>query len=137
MLRPARRLALLRELSVAAGDEPYVVHGRALLLGGDLVVVLWGGAAHVGAVGLAQPRPSRRDPRRRGATCSVFTLLGHEEDVVVKRVAERLAAALDRPVVVSAGLHWDDLTADGIARVLAACDECADALLAQLGKEAT
>lgn len=128
---------LLQEFSVAAGGEPYVVYGRALLVGGDLVVVLWGGAAHIGAVAIAQPRPSRRDPHLRRASTSVFTLLGHEEDVVVKRVAERLAAALDRTAVVSAGLHWDDLTADGIARVLAACDEWTDALLAQVGRGTT
>ena len=86
-------------------------------LGKDYLLSLWGGVAHIGAVAMAQPRPSLADPERLSATASVFCYLGHKEDDVVKFVAERLAAALAAPVVVAAGLHWDRLTPAGIKQV--------------------
>ena len=79
-------------------------------LGDDLLVSLWGGTRpHIGAVGIALPRPSLADPRRTSATSSNYTFLGHKEDVVVKQVSEAISAALCKNVVVTAGLHWDDL----------------------------
>jgi succinylglutamate desuccinylase len=44
------------------------------------------------------------------ATSSTFTYVGHKEDAVVKRISELLASRLKTKVVVSAGIHWDDLT---------------------------
>jgi gallate decarboxylase subunit D len=86
-------------------------------LGKDFLLSVWGGVAHIGAVAMAQPRPSLANPSRLSATASVFCYVGHKEDSVVKEVAERLAAALDAKVVVAAGLHWDDLTPEGIQQV--------------------
>jgi len=79
-------------------------------LGDDLLVSVWGGTRpHIGAVGIAVPRPGLADPCRTSATSSNYTFLGHKEDALVKQVSEALAAALDRNVVVTAGLHWDGL----------------------------
>jgi hypothetical protein len=79
-------------------------------LGDDLLVSVWGGTRpHIGAVGIAIPRPSLDDPQRVSATSSNYTFLGHKEDAVVKQVSESIAAALGRNVVVTAGLHWEGL----------------------------
>jgi hypothetical protein len=86
-------------------------------MGDDYLLSIWGGEPHIGAVAMAQPRKSLTDPARRSATASVFCYVGHKEDEVVKEVSERLASALDAKVVVAAGLHWDNLTGDGIAQV--------------------
>jgi hypothetical protein len=87
-------------------------------LGEDYLLSVWGGDPHIGAVAMAQPRPSLTDPDRMSATSSVFCYLGHKEDEVVKEVSERLAAALQAKVVVAAGLHWDDLGPEGIRQVV-------------------
>jgi len=86
-------------------------------LGKDFLLSVWGGVAHIGAVAMAQPRPSLADPERLSATASVFCYVGHKEDSVVKEVSERLAAALGAKVVVAAGLHWDNLQPEGIRQV--------------------
>ena len=52
---------------------------------------------------------SRTDPERTSATSSNYTFLGHKEDVVVKQVSEAISAALGKNVVVTAGIHWDNL----------------------------
>jgi len=87
-------------------------------LGSDFLLSIWGGAAHIGAVAMAQPRPSIADPSRRSATASVFCYVGHKEDEVVKEVSEQLAAELGGRVVVVAGLHWDRLAPSGIEQVM-------------------
>lgn len=86
-------------------------------IGEDYLLSLWGGAAHIGAVAMAQSRPSLEDPSRLSATASVFCYVGHKEDEIVKEAAELLASALGSRVVVTAGMHWDHLTRADIARV--------------------
>ena len=97
--------------------EGFLVEALWQRLGKDFLLSVWGGVAHIGAVAMAQPRPSLADPGRLSATASVFCYVGHKEDGVVKEVSERLAAALDAKVVVAAGLHWDDLDPEGILQV--------------------
>jgi hypothetical protein len=98
-------------------EEGFLIEALIQQLGKDLLLSVWGGAAHIGAVAMAQPRPSIADPSRLSATASVFCYVGHKEDEVVKEVSERLASALGTKVVVAAGLHWDNLTPAGIGQV--------------------
>jgi hypothetical protein len=87
-------------------------------VGQDILVSMWGGTLpHIGAVGMATPRPSLRDPKKMSATSSTFTYVGHKEDAVVKRISELLASRLKTNVVVSAGIHWDDLTSGEIRTI--------------------
>jgi len=100
-------------------------------LGEDYLLSLRGGAAHIGAVAMAQPRPGLKDPSRRSATASVFCYVGHKEDEVVKRVSERMASALDARVVVVAGMHWDRLTPADIERVMENAIELVDRIIVE------
>lgn len=123
------------EFRVVAGEDGYELEARVLAVGRDLLVVISGGELpHVGAVSIAQPRPSLRDPSKTSATASVFCLLGHKEDGIAKATAEILAARLDTNVVVTAGAHWQDLTSDGIAAVLKNASRLVDKILAKLGR---
>jgi len=49
---------------------------------------------------------------------SVICFPTHKEDVVVRMVSEKLAAALDANVVVTAGIHWDNISKEGIGKVM-------------------
>lgn len=123
----------LARLRVRTAAPSYVVDAEAVRVGGDVLVWIWGGdRPHLGAVAAAQPRPSLADPARTSATASVLTFLGHKEDVVVKAVAEDLAAALGANVVVAAGIHWDGLGAEGVAVVLERTREITNLLKAGL-----
>jgi len=102
---------------------------RAIDVGGDLVVIITGGKAHVGAAAV-------------GITCgglassSVVTVPAHREDRVAKGAAEKLAKALDRSVVVVAGIHYDAITKEEIDEALRLCDELVKALGVELcGKD--
>ncbi|HDJ28094.1 MAG TPA: hypothetical protein ENF28_02445 [Proteobacteria bacterium] len=80
----------------------------------DVVVVVTGGYDHIGAIGLAIPRPSLEDQNCTSATSSILTMLGHKEDVVARYVSEKVAAATNRNVVVIAGIHYDNLAQEDL-----------------------
>jgi len=122
------------ELSTPEGD--YRVHSLTILVGDDLLICLWGGTQpHIGAVAVALPRQSLADPLSTSSTSSVFTLLGHKEDTVAKMVSERLSARLNRNVVVSAGMHWDQVDDDAIAEIVDNCLKLAEGIGEVVEKE--
>ncbi len=95
----------------------YVVEALLHRLGEDYLFTIWGGKAHIGAVAMAQPRKSLRDPNKTSATASVFCYIGHKEDELVKHISELMSAQLNAKVVVLAGLHWDNLKPKDIEEV--------------------
>jgi len=93
------------------------------LIGEDLLIAVWGGThPHIGAVGIAHPRPSLKDPSKISATTSIYTVIGHKEDSVVQMMAARIASALNRLVVLTAGIHWDNLNQKDIKKILESCE---------------
>ncbi len=126
------------EFSVKTNRGSYDIEAYVRFVGKDLVVVIWGGERpHVGAVAIAQPRPSLRDASVTSSTASVFCLLGHKEDELAKAVSEILSATLDTTVVVTAGIHWDNITEQGITTILNNTKVLTDMILekiCQMGK---
>lgn len=104
-----------KNISCTEGKGQYVVYCNASEIGRDLVVTLHGGdRPHVGAVALGIPRPSLADAKKISASVSVLTLTGHKEDELAKMTAHRLASTLNRVTVVTAGLHIDHISQEGI-----------------------
>ncbi len=98
---------------------------KAVDIGNDLLVVITGGRAHIGATAVGIKTEGI-------ATASVITTPGHREDRVVKDAAEKLAKKLDKTVVVVSGIHYDNITKDEIAETLRLCDELVGALAGEL-----
>jgi len=110
---------MTRVFKVKTNEGTYDLEASVRLIGQDLLVAIWGGEKpHIGAVSVAQPRPSLKDPEITSATASVICLLGHKEDELAKAFSEILAAALNTSVVVTAGIHWDNISKDGIQKVI-------------------
>lgn len=87
-------------------------------VGNDLCVIISGGdKPHVGAVAVAQVRPSLQVTDQVSASTSVITLLGHKEDELVRKVAQILASNVGKNVVVCCGIHIDCITAAEIKTV--------------------
>ncbi|MGD2270341.1 MAG: hypothetical protein PVI06_08080 [Desulfobacterales bacterium] len=105
--------------TVNTSEGTFDLTANVRLIGRDVLVAVWGGEKpHIGAVAVAQPRPSLKNPKVTSATASVFSYVGHKEDDLAKAAAEILAAALNTHVVVTAGIHWDNLTQAGIQKVI-------------------
>jgi gallate decarboxylase subunit D len=110
----------------------FEVFARAEWIGMDLLVTVWGGVAHIGALGVAAPRPSLRDPMEVSATSSVFTFPGHKEDIPAKMLSEALSAGLNRKTVVVAGIHWDNAQPEDLRLIMEACETLKDRILEAL-----
>jgi len=108
----------MKRFLVEISKGRFRIHGLVQELGQDILLSIWGGTRpHIGAVGMAIPRPSLKNPKEWSATSSNFTFIGHKEDTLVKTISERLAARLRRNVVVTAGIHWDGITSDEIKAI--------------------
>ncbi|NIQ37251.1 MAG: hypothetical protein GTN81_01470 [Proteobacteria bacterium] len=121
-------------LRISEKSGAFEVFAQVEELGNDLLVVLWGGPTpHIGAVGMAETRPSLRDKKLVSATSSVFTFLGHKEDTVAKRMSEELAKKLQKKVVVVAGMHWDGLKDREIEEIIEVCQRIEERILNEMG----
>ena len=118
---------------VKSSDDQFLIEAEAVRIGSDVLVYIWGGdLPHIGSVAAAQPRPSLKDSSRVIATASVLTFPGHKEDALVKEAAEQIASELGTHVVVTAGIHWDDLNAEAIAVIMTNSREVVRDLLMKL-----
>ncbi len=123
----------LFEFTVRTDTGDFDLEAGARWIGDDLLVAVWGGEKpHIGAVAAAQSRPSLRDPEAVSATASVICFPAHKEDELAKAASEVLAAAIDARVVVTAGIHWDDISKEGIEKVIRNSKVIVDLLLEKL-----
>jgi hypothetical protein len=101
----------MKRFLVEISKGRFKIHGVVQEVGQDILVSVWGGTRpHIGAVGMAIPRPSLNNPKKWSATSSNFTFVGHKEDILVKKISEKLASRLRKNVVLTAGLHWESIT---------------------------
>lgn len=108
------------------------IEAKLTQIGEDLLVTIYGGEIpHIGAVAAAHPRPSLKDPTRMSATASVICFTAHKEDELAKQAAEKLAAGLNTRVVVTAGIHWDNLSKKEIDQIMANCRHLISLILEQ------
>jgi hypothetical protein len=99
------------EFHLSTEEEIFNLEAKGFSLGRDLIISIFGGdLPHIGAVGIAHPRPSLKKPNEISSTASVYCVLGHKEDIIAKEASERIAAALNRNVVVTVGIHWDHIS---------------------------
>jgi hypothetical protein len=123
----------MKKFMVRISKGKFKLHAFAQRMGQDLLVSIWGGTRpHIGAVGMAIPRPSLRNPKKWSATSSNFTFVGHKEDAIVKKTSEKLATELRRNVVVVAGIHWDGITAKEIKIIEYLIQKMSDQILKKL-----
>lgn len=122
-------------LCLTEGSPPFQVRAEAALIGDDLVVMLSGGdRPHIGAVAVGIPRPSLANREVTSATASVFAMVGHKEDDMARLVAREIAAALERNVVVTVGIHVDNISTEGIRSIEENCRSILEQLKEKLSK---
>ena len=110
------------------------LEARVETVGEDVVVAVGGGERpHIGCVVLAQPYPTKGGDTEWSASCSVLTIPPHKEEPIAREVAAKLGATLGRVAVVTAGVHDDDIDAEGIATYLRLAEELAEKLVNTVG----
>lgn len=108
----------LKTKQLEIGRNLYKISATVTLCGTDVAVIIGGGEKpHIGAVGLASPRPSLKNATMASASASVICLLGHKEDTLAREAALFLASKFNANVLVSVGLHLDDATVEDIDKL--------------------
>jgi hypothetical protein len=103
------------------------------VVGVDLVIAVGGGERpHIGCVVLAQPPAAKARSGSWSASCSVLTIPPHKEEPIARAVATRIAEEFGRVTVVTAGVHDDELSQEGIEVYLRLGEELAEALVVHL-----
>ncbi|MDH3239515.1 MAG: hypothetical protein OEO83_02500 [Alphaproteobacteria bacterium] len=121
---------MVQRIAFRTPEPDYVVEAEAVRIGPDILVYVWGGERpHIGAAAAAQPRPSLADPSKTSATASVLSYVGHKEDDLTKEMAEAISARCKTNVVVTAGIHWDELSSGGIEVVVDRCREITEMVI--------
>ncbi|WP_334077232.1 hypothetical protein [Paenibacillus sanfengchensis] len=85
-------------------------------MGRDLLIMITGGEAHIGAASTAYPVAG-------GAEVQTSAVPGHKEHVLTESLAKRAAAALSCTVTVVMGIHYDGLSREEIQRISSITDE--------------
>ena len=91
-------------------DGGLSIHYRLERLGGDLLLTVTGGAAHIGCVVLATHRQSLTG----SADSSVLNRSGHKDEFLLRALAERLSAVAGCAVAAVGGVHYDGLDQQGL-----------------------
>jgi hypothetical protein len=125
----------MKTLKLKVSRGRFSIQARVQEMGRDVLVSLWGGdRPHIGAIGMATPRPSLKDPKKWSATSSNFTYVGHKEDTVVKMISEKLASRLRTNIVVVAGIHWDNIKPEEIEIIQDLTHKLGEKILNRLGR---
>lgn len=107
-----------------------VLEVRAAFVGNDILIAVMGGAApHIGCCVQAVPRPSLTGDGSVSVTSSVLNLTGHKDEILCRRVAERICREKNVMVVCSGGFHMDGIKKEQIEEVIKAAEELTDRLL--------
>lgn len=101
---------------------------NGLLIGGE--------RPHIGGVVMALPRPSLRG-EGWSADIYITPVPGHKDIEVAKKVAAVLAQELHNIVVITAGIHSDDLSPDELSKIISHCDTLTEVALAALKLDKT
>lgn len=103
----------MQDLTVEKGRIK--INMKVLSVGEDLCLIISGGdSPHIGCVTLSVPRPSLADKNVVSATTSILNLIGHKDDEAAKYVSHTLSSKLNKNVVVTCGIHVNNITAEEI-----------------------
>lgn len=100
-------------MEITKSCENITLSAKVLDVGEDLLIILTGGRAHIGAVSLA-------NSKNEAKTVSLDT---HKEDIITQKVASHLREKTDKNICVVAGIHFDDISKKQIEIVLDLVDE--------------
>ncbi|MDD2970848.1 MAG: hypothetical protein PHE02_01790 [Lachnospiraceae bacterium] len=99
-----------------------------LLQGQDLLLSVTGGElSHIGSVSMAIPRQSLTG-QGNSATVSTFVYPGHMDDKIGDLFAKELCSMLQCHVVVTCGIHFEELSPEQLVQVELECRDMLEKL---------
>ncbi len=103
---------------ITIGENRAKVELEYFRIGKDLLVIITGGDAHIGAITLCE-----------NGCSSTLNKDGHKEYLVTKEIAPIIETALKQDVLVVCGIHIDNATSNEIEILVKHAKECVDIFL--------
>ncbi|MGL4572279.1 MAG: hypothetical protein ACRCVJ_14605 [Clostridium sp.] len=105
-------------INITRKYKNYNITYSAVNMGKDWNISIFGGdTPHIGAVAIGIPRESLSDPSIISSSVSLITVTGHKEDVIVQPLAKLLSKKLNSTVVISCGIHIDNISLQDILEI--------------------
>lgn len=95
-------------------------------VGRDMLIIIKGGEAHIGAVSTAYP--VRKDPFL--VKVETTSVPGHKEHLLSEKFARHCTEQLHRSVTVVMGIHFDGLSMDEINTIVTITESMVESFLA-------
>lgn len=93
-------------------------------IGEDYHIIIRGGDRHhIGCTVLAVPRLSLTGDGSISVTSSVINVTGHKDEVICRRLAEKVARRKNAITVCTGGFHIDHICKEQIDEVIQAVDD--------------
>jgi len=106
---------VIRQFQVDLGGTDQKIEAVCVECGADLIVIVGGGTRyHCGTVALTISIPSIKDPQKLTNSTYQVPVPGHKEEALAREGSLILSRALQRNVVMSVGIHEDDISKDRI-----------------------
>lgn len=96
-------------------------------IGTDYNLLIGGGETpHIGCTVLSVPRPSLTGDGTMSCTSSVINVTGHKDEIICRRLAEKVASRKRVMVVCTGGVHMDHMTPEQIKETERSIERLAD-----------
>jgi len=118
-----------RRFSVPSPNLMYRIEALCVTCGADLIVVVGGGSRyHLGALGLTLSMPSIKDAAKLTNSTYQVPIPGHKEEALAREGSLFLSKALKRNVLVTVGVHEDNIAKTDIPRYVEVFNELLEAI---------
>jgi hypothetical protein len=105
----------VRQFEIELEDFDSQIEAVCVECGLDLIVVVGGGTRyHCGTVALTISMPSIKDPKKLTNSTYQVPVPGHKEEALAREGSLILSRSLARNVVMSVGIHVDNIAKDRI-----------------------
>lgn len=107
----------VRQFQVEFDRAQHKIEALCVECGEDLIVIVGGGTKyHCGTVALTISMPSIKDPQTKTNSTYQVPVPGHKEEALAREGSLILSRTLQRNVVMSVGLHVDQISPELIQR---------------------
>jgi hypothetical protein len=113
-------------MKLTVGSGPTALHYEIMLPGADVLILLTGGAAHIGCTAVGDD----------GRMCS-YIGQAHRDDALAVPLAKQVSQTFHCVCTVCAGFHLDAITREQISQVMANGEEGVRQVIAMIEKSKT
>ena len=113
-------------MKLTVGSGPTALHYEITLVGADVLILVTGGAAHIGCTAVGDD----------GRMC-VYTAREHRDDALAIPLARKVSAAFHCVCTVCAGFHLDDIDREQIGQVMTNGEEGIRQIMAMIEQAKT